>query len=265
MQSLLDLARAHGSLLVFAFSFLQNAGLPVPALPVLVLAGCLMVEGPVSLPLTLLAATVGALVADLSWYFFGRAKGRATLYLFCKLSLNPDSCVGRTERLFRSRTAFTILTSKLIPGLNTLVPPLAGVLEMPVWKYVLLDTASSLLWAGLGVGLGLAFGVGVLAHLESIQRVLLWLMAALVALYAITKILHRRYLVKHYTVPRVDPHELSQLIAAGNNVVVVDLRNEDAFLRSSVAVPGAMRIPPAEFNHHTHRLSKEQDIVLYCT
>ena len=79
MHSLLDLARAHGSLLVFAFSFLENAGLPVPALPVLVLAGCLMVEGPVSLPLTLLAATVGALIADLSWYFFGRAKGRATL------------------------------------------------------------------------------------------------------------------------------------------------------------------------------------------
>jgi len=265
MHSLLDLARAHGSLLVFGFSFLENAGLPVPALAVLVLAGCLMVEGPVSLPLTLLAATVGALIPDLSWYFFGRAKGRATLYLFCKLSLNPDSCVGRTERLFRSRTAFTILTSKLIPGLNTLVPPLAGVLEMPVWKYVLLDVAGSLLWAGLGVGLGLAFGVSVLSNLESIQRVLFWLMAALVALYAITKLLYRRYLVRRYSVPRIEPDRLSQLISAGNNILVVDLRNEDAYLRSSVAVPGAIRIPPAEFDRHTHLLSKEKDIILYCT
>ena len=265
MYSLLDLIRTHGSLLVLAFSFLENAGLPVPALPLLVLAGCLAIEGRVSLSLTLLAATAGAMAADLPWYYFGRSKGRQTLYLFCKLSLNPDSCVGRTERIFRSRTISTILTSKLIPGLNTLVPPLAGVLKTPVWKYLLLDLAASLLWAGLGVGLGLAFGVSVLAHLESIQRVLLWLLVVLIAIYVITKFLYRRYLVKHYSVPKIDPDELLKLISTGDNVMVVDLRNEDAFLRSVVAVPGSMRIPPAEFDLHMHRLHKEKEIILYCT
>ncbi len=265
MHSLIDLVRAHGSLVVFAASFLENAGLPLPAFAILVLAGCLVAEGPVSLPLTLLAATAGALAADMAWFYFGRRRGRRTLYLFCKLSLNPDSCVGRTEKLFRSRSTATILTSKLIPGLNTLVPPLAGILRMPAWKYVLLDTAASLIWAVLGAGLGIAFGVGVLSRLESIQRVLFWMLVILSGGYFASRLLYRRYLVKHYAAPKIDSAELLEKISSGNGVLVIDLRSEYAFLGSDVAVPGALRIPPAEFDLHVHRLPPEKEIVLYCT
>ena len=265
MHSLIDLVRAHGSLVVFAASFLENAGVPLPAFAILVLAGCLVVEGPVSLPLTLLAATAGALAADMAWFYFGRRRGRGTLYLFCKLSLNPDSCVGRTEKLFRSRSTVTILTSKLIPGLNTLVPPLAGILRMPTWKYVLLDTAASVIWAVLGVGLGIVFGVGVLSHLESIQRVLLWMLVILSGGYVASRLLYRQYLVKHYAAPKIDSAELLEKISSGIDVLVVDLRSEYAFVRSDVALPGALRIPPAEFDLHVHRLPLEKEIVLYCT
>ena len=265
MHSLIDLVRAHGSLVVLAASFLENAGLPLPAFAVLVLAGCLVAEGPVSLPLTLLGATAGTLAADMAWFYFGRRRGRRTLYLFCKLSLNPDSCVGRTEKLFRSRSTATILTSKLIPGLNTLVPPLAGILRMPAWKYVLLDTAASLIWAVLGVSLGIAFGVGVLSRLESVQRILFWLLVTLSGGYVVSRLLYGRYLVKHYAVPKIDSAELLEKISSGNEVLVVDLRTEYAFLRSDVAVPGALRIPPAEFVQHVHRLPPEKEIVLYCT
>jgi len=265
MHSLIDLVRAHGSLVVLAASFLENAGLPLPAFAVLVLAGCLVAEGPVSLPLTLLGATAGTLAADMGWFYFGRRRGRRTLYLFCKLSLNPDSCVGRTEKLFRSRSTATILTSKLIPGLNTLVPPLAGILKMPAWKFVLLDAAASVIWAVLGVGLGIAFGVGILSRLESMQRVLFWLLVTLSGGYVVSRLLYGRYLVKHYAVPKIDSAELLEKISSGNEVLVVDLRTEYAFLRSDVAVPGALRIPPAEFVQHVHRLPPEKEIVLYCT
>jgi hypothetical protein len=67
MDSLVNLIRTHGSLVVLVVAFLENLGLPIPALPFLVIAGCLVVEGPVSLPFTILAAIVGALSADLLW------------------------------------------------------------------------------------------------------------------------------------------------------------------------------------------------------
>ena len=65
--------------------------------------------------------------------------------------------------------------------------------------------------------------------------------------------------------PKIDSAELLEKISSGNEVLVVDLRTEYAFLRSDVAVPGALRIPPAEFVQHVHRLPPEKEIVLYCT
>lgn len=265
MRVLLDLIRTHGSLVVLAAAFLENLGMPIPALAALILAGCLVVEGPTSLPGALAAGTFGALAADMAWFFLGRWQGRAALSYLCRLSLNPDSCVGRTERLFRSRSTVTILTSKLIPGLNTLVPPLAGILKMPLWRYALLDTMASFLWAGLGVGLGLAFGAGILSRLQSIQLALAWLLGSIVVLYVLIKLYQRHYLIKYYSVPKVDPSQLYEQILSGEPVMVVDLRSEDAFMRSDAGIPGARRIPPAEFDHHASLLPKDREIVLYCT
>ncbi len=265
MNFLLNLIRLHGSLVILIAAFLENLGLPVPALAALILAGCLIVEGPTSLPGALAAGTFGALAADLAWFLLGRWQGRAALYHLCRLSLNPDSCVGRTEHLFRSRSTVTILTSKLVPGLNTLVPPLAGILKMPFWQYCLLDTAASFLWAALGVGLGLAFGTGILPGLQSMQKALAWLLGGVVVLYVLIKLYQRHYLVKHYSVPKVDPTHLYEQIMSGEPVMVVDLRSEDAFMRADGGIPGARRIPPAEFDHHVGLLPKDREIVLYCT
>lgn len=265
MNVLLDLIRTHGSVVVLVSAFLENLGLPIPALAALILAGCLVVEGPTSLPGALAAGTFGALAADVAWFFLGRWQGRTALYYLCRLSLNPDSCVGRTEQLFRSRSALTILTSKLIPGLNTLVPPLAGILKMPFWRYVLLDAAASFSWASLGVGLGLAFGAAILPGLQSIQQALAWLLGGIVVLYFLTKLYQRHYLIKHYSVPRVDPEQLYEQIQSGTPVMVVDLRSEDAFMRSDATIPGARRIPPAEFDRHASLLPTDREIVLYCT
>jgi membrane protein DedA with SNARE-associated domain len=265
MRFLVDLIRSHGSLVVFGGALLENLGIPIPAIALLVLAGCLVIEGPVSFPLTLIAAVLGTLCGDLLWFLIGRWKGRSALHYFCRFSLNPDNCVGKTERLFRSRTGLTILTAKLLPGLNTIVPPLAGILRLPLWRFLLLDSGGSALWATLGLGMGLAFGASILPKLQSIQFGLLSVLVTLVAAYVIWRLFYGRYLVRHYSVPKIDSAELYEKLSSGSELMVVDLRNEDAFLRSSVSVPGSLRIPPADFDRHTHLLPKEKEIVLYCT
>lgn len=265
MRFLLDLIRSHGPLFLFAAAFLENLGLPIPVIAFLVLAGCLVVEGPVSLHRVFLASVAGALCGDLHWYLIGRLKGRGALHALCRLALNPDICVGRTERLFRTRTSLTVLTAKLIPGLNLVVPPLAGILRLPLWRYLVLDLAACCLWAAMGLGLGVAFGAGILPKLVSFQRGLLALVLVLVGAYVSWRLYYRRYLVRHYSVPKVDPAELFERMNSGDGVVIVDLRSEDDFMRSGVALPGSVRIPPAEFDRHAPHLSREKEIILYCT
>jgi membrane protein DedA with SNARE-associated domain len=264
MNWIIELIRAHGSLVVLVVAFVESLGLPVPTLPFLVVAGALAAQGPVSLPRTLGAAVVGAVAADLMWYELGRRKGRSTLYLFCKLSLNPDACVGRTERVFRASAPVTILTSKLVPGLNALVPPLAGLMKWPRLPYLLLDGAGSLAWAAIGLGLGVVFGTELLPRLEGLQRTLSILLVGLVLLYAAAKVGYRLYLVRHFSVPRLSPAELAERLAQGD-LVVVDLRNESAYTGSGRIIPGAIRIPPADFEHRTGSIPTGRPVVLYCT
>ena len=128
MHLLLNLLRSHGPWALFTAAFLESVGIPLPAGIFLILSGCLVIEGTVSLPGALAAAVAGALAGDLHWFMIGRLKGRGALRVLCRLSLNPDACMGRTENLFRSRTVLSILTAKLVPGLNTVIAPLAGIL-----------------------------------------------------------------------------------------------------------------------------------------
>jgi membrane protein DedA with SNARE-associated domain len=265
MQYLLDFLRSSGPLVILAVAFLETLGLPLPAFPLLVLAGCLVVEDSLSLPLTLSAAVIGTLAADLFWYWLGKRMGKRALNVLCKISLNPDACVGRSESLFFNHSTAAILTAKLFPGLNTLVPSLAGILGIKLWRYAMLTAAGSLIWAGAGIGLGLAFGRGVLSRLESVQHTLLLLLAAMLAFYVLFRIGYRHYLTRRYSVPRIQPEELSRRLAAGDGVQVVDLRSSLAYSDSGHVLPGALRIPPSEFEKHLDSLPKGKDIVFYCT
>jgi membrane protein DedA with SNARE-associated domain len=261
----LDLLRNNGPLVILAVAFLETLGLPLPAFPFFVLAGCLAVEDSLSLPQTLVAAVAGTMAADLFWYWLGKRLGRKALNLLCRLSLNPDACVGKSEKLFDNRSTAVVLTAKLVPGLNTLVPSLAGILGMKAWRYAILDVAGSLLWVGTGLSLGLAFGRGVLSRLESVQHTLFLLLAAMFSFYIVFRIGYRYYLTKRYTVPRIEADELQRKLASGDGVVVVDLRNNAAYSNSDQILPGAKRIPPAEFEKHIHSLPKGKEIVFYCT
>ena len=245
---------------------LEKIGLPLPALAFLAISGILIVGGNGSFAASLVAAATGCLAADMIWFIMGRKYGRNALYFFCRLSLNPDSCVGRTEYFFRRRGAATVIVSKLIPGVSTLVPPLAGLLRMSVLRYVLLDIGGSLVWGAAGLSLGVVFGAEVLNKLLNFQRSLLVLLICIIAGFAAFKVLYRRYLVRRYSIPKVDSGELYDRMSSGpDEVTIVDLRNEEAYSRSAAIIPGALRIPPARFDAHAHLLSKEKDIVLYCT
>ena len=98
-----------------------------------------------------------AVCADSIWYQLGRIKGIRILQLLCKISLEPDSCVRRTEGLFSKQGSRSLIFAKFLPGLGTVAPPLAGVFHMGARRFLMFDGMGTLLWAGSFLGAGFIF------------------------------------------------------------------------------------------------------------
>src|SRR5216684_2387744 len=212
------------------------------------------------------ASAGGFWIGDLIWYAFGRTQGRRVLGLLCRLSLNPDACVGRAERRFRRRPAITVAAAKFIPGFSLMVAPLAGILRMPPVQFAAIDGAASIAWSAAAVVSGVVYGRRVLPHVMQTQRAIGVLGAAAVLAFVAWKLYERRWLVRHYSVARVETAELQTLLASEPpEVLVIDLRSEQAFSASAQMVPGARRIPPGEFEKSINTMPLDKEIILYCT
>jgi membrane protein DedA with SNARE-associated domain len=255
----------HGAAAVFLFTFLENTGLPVPAFPILMLAGAYAATRHAALGLALLAAAAGALLADSGWYWIGRRRGKRVLTHLCRVSFNPDACLERSVDGFHRRQAATILFAKFLPGVNTIMPPLAGVSATPFSVFLLLDLAGALLWAVAGVGLGFAFGERVAETARGVQgmmgRILLAGLAATIA----WRVGYRFWLVKRYGGHRIEPDEVHRRIRDGEEVIVLDLRRDDDYDASDLMIAGATRLRPASFHRHAMHLPRDRDLVFYCT
>jgi membrane protein DedA with SNARE-associated domain len=251
---------------VWAASFVESLGAPVPAFPLLLLAGSVAAEYRFSALPLVMASACGFWMGDLIWYAVGRSQGRRVLGMLCRLALNPDACVGRAERRFRRRPALTVAAAKFIPGLSLMVAPLAGILRMPPVQFAAIDGAAAMAWSAAAVMSGVVFGKRVLPHVTRTQRALEGLGGVAVLAFVAWKLYERRWLVRHYAVARVEIAELQRLLASKPpEVLVIDLRSEQAFSGSAQMVPGARRIPPGEFERHVHTMPLDKEIILYCT
>ncbi|HEV3059912.1 MAG TPA: VTT domain-containing protein [Vicinamibacterales bacterium] len=263
---MLHLLVTHGLAVVGAASLLESLGAPVPAFPLLLLAGSLAAENRFSAVPLVLASASGFWIGDLAWYAFGRFQGRRVLGLLCRLSLNPDACVGRAERRFRRRPAITVAAAKFIPGFGLMVAPLAGILRMPPGQFAAIDGAAAIAWSAAAVMSGVLYGRRVLPHVMRTQQAIGVLGGAAVLAFVGWKLYERRWLVRHYSVARVEISELQRLLASEpGDLLVIDLRSEQAFSGSTQMVLGARRIPPGDFERHIDTMPRDKEIILYCT
>ena len=106
----------YGLPLVFVNVLLEQLGLPIPAVPTLIVAGALSVEKDVSAAAVLGVALVACLIADSVWYALGARHGFPILKTLCRVSLSPDSCVRQTTAAFERWGMPSLLVAKFIPG-----------------------------------------------------------------------------------------------------------------------------------------------------
>lgn len=233
----------HGLPLVFVAVLVEQVGLPLPALPWLLAAGALSATGQFSFPIGVAVTVLACLIADASWFYLGRHWGNRVLGVLCRISLEPDSCVRRTQNLFTRYGLWGLLAAKFLPGLETVAPPLAGMSGMSASQFLSVDAAGSLLYGGCFLGLGYLFSrqieqIG--GVITRIGRSALALPVGLAALYIAYKYWQRRRLLHELRTARITADELRNKLDAGENPVILDLRSSTELAHEDKVFQGAL-------------------------
>jgi len=94
---------------------------------------------------------------DMLMFLMGRYTGWWLLGVLCRISLNPESCILRSADSFYRRGRTLLVVAKFIPGINTMAPPLAGCMNMPLLQFLALDLAGAALYTGSYFAVGFLF------------------------------------------------------------------------------------------------------------
>ncbi len=265
MNTLLAWLAEYGLGFAFVNVLAEQVGLPVPAYPVLVVTGALSVEGRYSWPALLAVAVAACLIADLAWYAAGRRYGSKVLRTICRMSISPDSCVRQTESLFERWGIWSLLVAKFVPGFGTLATALSGNMRLPLAAFVAVDTLGAVLYAGIGIGVGVVFHDAVddiVEAFENLGRVGLVLIVTAVVLFLLSRWWQRERLLRQLRSARITVPELQDLIGNGSAPAIIDVRSAGSRQRDG-AIPGAQPWP-AQAGDELPTFSRDLEVIVYC-
>ncbi|MET0205228.1 MAG: DedA family protein/thiosulfate sulfurtransferase GlpE, partial [Casimicrobiaceae bacterium] len=256
----------YGLWFVFFNVLVLQAGLPVPAYPTLIITGALATRGGASLPALAAVAILAALIADLAWYHAGRRFGSGVLKTICRVSLSPDSCVRQTESIFARWGARSLAVAKFIPGFASVATSMAGVVRLPLWKFIPFDALGAALWSGVAITLGYAFSGAinqVLAVFETLGKVGLWLIAGAFVLYIAMKWWQRELFIWQLRMDRLTVDELNELMQSSKVGKVIDVRSPMSQAMTG-RIPGAITVDPANIRVDLVAVEPESEVIVYC-
>lgn len=263
----------YAYLIIFLWVLVEQVGVPIPSIPVLLAAGTLTATHRLSHSIVLLTVLAACMLSDSLWFFLGRRYGNSVLKLLCRLSLEASTCVSKTEGYFSRRGTATLLFSKFVPGLSTVAPPIAGQIGVSYSRFFLWDLAGSIIWAEAFILAGRFFGD--LAKKSApffswLGHFAFFIFIIMVLGFLAQRIWKQRKFLREVREMRLEPSELKSMLdeaaESGNTPpFIVDLRHPLDYLPDPRVLPGALRIGPNELKQHSEIIPRDRDVVLYCT
>jgi membrane protein DedA with SNARE-associated domain/rhodanese-related sulfurtransferase len=265
---MVGLITQYGLVLVFANVLMQQMGLPIPALPTLIVAGALAADGKISALALFAVAFIACAISDATWYSVGRLFGRRVMKLLCRISLSPESCVRQSEYLFHRWGNLTFVLAKFVPGLLMISPAMAGTMRLSGWSFALLDGLGAAIWAGAAIGTGMLFHHEIsqlIGHLEELGGIAIAVIGVLLGGYIASRWRQRRRFYNRLRMVRITVDELHRLIGEGQQPVIVDLRTSLVRDQDSRFIPHALVMDFAETDQWLDQVPTDREIVFYCT
>lgn len=266
MDTLVLAIAQHGYSILFAFVFLEVIGLPLPAAPILLVAGGASAHGPLTPGLSILTAVTAILLGDALMYIFGRFTGWWVLGVLCRLSISPESCILRSADVFYKRGRTVLVFAKFIPGINALAAPLAGSMKMPLSQFEFFDIAGALLYIMTYWGAGYLFSdfLGAMTRgYSQFGTFVAWTVAVLIAAYIVYRSASALRERKSEPILRLSPRDAAKKLHVA---AIYDVRSHGYYEKNTVRIQGSARLEPNALNQPVAPLlPKDKEIVLYCT
>jgi membrane protein DedA with SNARE-associated domain/rhodanese-related sulfurtransferase len=258
----------YGLAIVVVNVLLDQSGLPVPAVPTLIVAGALASQGQMPLSALFAWSVIACLAADCGWYLVGEKYGIRVLKTLCRISLEPDSCVSQTQTRFERWGINSLIVAKFVPGLAIIAPPMAGAMRIGWLRFILLSTCAAALWAGSALLAGAFFKSQIaqlLEHLSAVGGYAGTGVAILLAAYIAYKWWERSRFYRLLRMARIGVADLYDLIQAGASPVIIDVRSVTARALEPRWIPGALHVPLQDVARRLKELPRDREIILYCT
>ena len=254
--------------LLFGWVLVEQAGIPLPATPMLLAAGGLSAEHQLSFGAAFFAGLLACLTADTSWFLVGRRYGHHVLRILCKLSMEPTICVRRTQDSFGRRRGVMLMFAKFVPGLATLAAPVAGENGMELGTFLFFDGIGASLWLLALLTSGRLFGDALKRDpslLNLVGRFSGVILALAILGFFAVRVYRRRMVLKKLVASRLEPEDLKAQLDAGEKVYIVDLRHPLELLAEPFTLPSALHFSPDALAARQAEIPRDRDVVLFCT
>jgi membrane protein DedA with SNARE-associated domain/rhodanese-related sulfurtransferase len=254
--------------LVFFNVLFDQLGLPLPAVPTLIVAGALAADGRLPMSGVCLLALIACLIGDGTWYLAGRRYGGRVMKLLCRISLTPDICVSQTQTSFERWGGKALIVAKFIPGLSMIAPPLAGALRMNPARFIGYSLLGSALWVGAALLAGVLLRhqiVQLLPKLTDLGGAVLLGLIVLLTVYILFKWWQRRRFYSALDMARISVAELHAQMQLEPAPIIVDVRSPSAQQLELRRIPGALHVPVHDVAQHVGTLPRDREIIFYCT
>jgi membrane protein DedA with SNARE-associated domain/rhodanese-related sulfurtransferase len=267
MHELVVLLLDHGALIIFAVTLVARLGAPVPASPLLVVAGSLVMAGQISMATALAVSIAANVLGDGAWFVAGRRYGYRVMRQLCRISLSPDSCVQQGESLITRWGGSSLIAAKFVPGVSVVAAPMAGALGMSTARFLAFEVVAAVVWTLAFMALGMVFSdqiqqiFDIMAGTGGLATAVLVL--AIAALAAV-RLWQRRRFLRELDIPRIGVDELHSLMEQGLDPLVIDVRSEASTQVDARRIPGAVSVHLRDIHARGADLAPDREIVLYC-
>jgi membrane protein DedA with SNARE-associated domain len=165
MYDITQFLTSFGGLAVFTAVFADQAGLPIPAPPLLLAAGSLAAGGKLNPVLAAGMTAAATLLADSLWFYLGRKGSGRALHLLSRWSHSRNASSAQASAVVARYGLLALAVAKFLPG--AVMPSLAGALGMSTRRFLLFDGLAALFYGCSYISAGFLF------H-NQIQQVMVW-------------------------------------------------------------------------------------------